>query len=108
MVPSLHGPHYEENTDGIPLKIFSLSVNYTAIEEQKLSNIKVVLKPGINELGQSIEQLTICPRVIAWPYHHVDSLFRIQIVVKVLSLCCLQNQVNVSKLNQVKPNLEVK
>ena len=58
MVPSLQGPHYEENTDGIPLKIFSLSVNYTAIEEQKLSNIKVVLKVGINEfVGDKFEML---------------------------------------------------
>ena len=57
-------PHYEETTDGSPQNIFSLSVNYTAIEEQKLSNIKVVLKAGINELGQLVEQLTVCPRVI--------------------------------------------
>ena len=60
-----HGPHNEETTDGLPQNIFSLSVNYTAIEEQKLSNIKVVLKAGINELGQSVHQLTVCPRVIA-------------------------------------------
>ena len=57
-------PHYEETTDGLPQNIFSLSVNFTAIEEQKLSNIKVVLKAGINELGQSVHQLTVCPRVI--------------------------------------------
>ena len=67
MIPTSSG-NFKETTDEVSRNLFSLSVNYTAIEEQKLSNIKVVLKPGINELGQSVEQLTVCPRVIAWPY----------------------------------------
>ena len=66
MIPTSSG-NFKETRDEVSRNLFSLSVNYTAIEEQKLSNIKVVLKPGINELGQSVEQLTVCPRVIAWP-----------------------------------------
>ena len=66
MIPTSSG-NFKETTDEVSCNLFSLSVNYTAIEEQKLSNIKVVLKPGINELGQSVEQVTVCPRVIAWP-----------------------------------------
>ena len=66
MIPTSSG-NFKETTDEVSRNLFSLSVNYTAIEEQKLSNIKVVLKPGINELGQSVEHLTVCPRVIAWP-----------------------------------------
>ena len=66
MIPTSSG-NFKETRDEVSRNLFSLSVNYTAIEEQKLSNIKVVLKPGINELGQSEEQLTVCPRVIAWP-----------------------------------------
>ena len=66
MIPTSSG-NFKETTDEVSRNTFSLSVNYTAIEEQKLSNIKVVLKPGINELGQSVEQLTVCPRVTVWP-----------------------------------------
>ena len=66
MIPTSSG-NFKETSDEVSRNIFSLSVNYTAIEEQKLSNIKVVLKPGINELGQSVEQLTVCPRVTVWP-----------------------------------------
>ena len=39
---------YQLSHEQTLLKCFSLSVNYTAIEEQELSNIKIILKQGIN------------------------------------------------------------